>query len=104
MKWQGVSGARNPSLLFDTPTNLTNGGGSLQLGTDELRKEFTTANPNLDSANPAIQSSDDLLAAFKNALNRYNHGSTNDSPPYGSGVLSDSLPYTPVLQSTIFKH
>lgn len=116
MRWVGVSGARNPSLLFDTEDNLRNGGGSLDLGSGYLRRVLGVANTGIDPGNPTfcgrafcgrtvggplpLGSSCDLEAVFRRAFNYYNHGGATGM--YGAVVLTNACRYPPQQATSIF--
>lgn len=101
MQWKGVSGARNPSLLFDTPTNVPNGGGSLGLGSGYLRRLFPRVNSDVTVADPDFASPEALETAFRRAFNRYNN-SDPDTGDYGPAVLNFSKDFLPIPPGPIF--
>lgn len=98
MAWQGISGARNPSLLFDTDANVAGGSGSLAVGTDYVRELFLRENRRLDQNNPVLRSNVELVDAFRNALRGYNPGLRR----YADQVLDNAGNFAPVLSGPIF--
>jgi len=102
MSWPGAGeeGKRNPSLLFDTAANLEMGGGSLELGSDYLRKVFARANPSVSVTEPTFTGQAAFDAAFEHALNYYNHHGTIG--PYGASVLNFSQQFEPIPSTSIF--
>ncbi|MGH7431005.1 MAG: hypothetical protein ACREI5_04220 [Candidatus Methylomirabilales bacterium] len=105
MQWQGVNGKQNPSLLFDTPSNVSSGGGSLVLGSGYLRRIFPTVNPpglavDPDLANPAA-----MERAFRRAFNNYRGDTKEDaleSGEYGVRVINFSKDFLPIPSGPIF--
>jgi hypothetical protein len=104
--WAGINGHRNPSYLFDTPSNLAAGGGSLDPASGYLRRQYLTANPTVSQTAPHFNGVSDFTNAWVRALNDYNHSSPTCPPPptpcYGTSVLNFSGRYTPVRSSNIF--
>ncbi len=100
MAWKGIDGAKNPSHLFDTPSNTAAGGGSLELGSGYLRRMFTKANPNVSVANPTFGGASDFEAAFSRAFNRYNSG--KEAGAYGPKVMLNAAAFVPVPATAIF--
>ncbi len=101
MRWAGVNGRRNPSLLFDTEQNVESGGGSVVLGSGYLRRVFSRANPRVSTVDPNFTGRGALETAFVRAFNYYNRGRT--SGPYGPAVLTYSRSYTPAPSTSIFQ-
>lgn len=101
MRWGGVNGRRNPSLLFDTEQNVESGGGSVVLGSGYLRRIFSRANPRVSVTDPSFSGRGALETAFVRAFNYYNRGRT--SGPYGPAVLTFSRSYTPAPSTPIFQ-
>jgi hypothetical protein len=101
MAWTGVNGARNPSYLLDTPTNIEAGGGSMELGSGYLTSVFSRANPQVDLAVPNFTTTADFRRAFTKAFNYYNHdGTTGD---YGTDVVINRAPsFLPRTATPIF--
>jgi hypothetical protein len=100
MQWAGVNGARNPSLLFDTESNLAAGGGSLELGSGYMRRIFSRANPTISQQNPSFSNHTNFDAAFERAFNVYNRGVPTG--PYGSSVLNFSRGFAIAPSTAIF--
>ena len=102
MQWPGVNGARNPRFLFDTPSNVTNGGGSLVLGSGYLADKFIDLNSAALVVNPDFASQEELEREFRRALNRYNN-SPLDTGAYGIDVLNFSkIDFLPIASGPIF--
>jgi hypothetical protein len=101
MDWQGINGAHNPNLLFDTDANLRLGGGSLGLGSGYLVIVFPRANSKVSLMNPTFSNQASLEDAFRAAFNYYNHSSPEGD--YGREVLNFSLRFKPVSPTGIFR-
>jgi hypothetical protein len=100
MQWIGVNGAHNPSFLFDTETNLSIGGGSLELGSGYLRRIYSRANPSVSLQTPGFSNPAAFESAFERTFNTYNRGSVTG--PYGASVLNFSHGFTIVPSTGIF--
>jgi len=96
MGWAGINGAKNPSYLFDTESNIENGGGSLKIGSGYLRRIFSRANPNISSFSTPVE----FEKAFINAFNMYNRGTIVGD--YGPAVISRSTAFAPLPSTPIF--
>ena len=101
LKWSGVNppcdGATDPldpSGLYDTTCNLTNGGGSLGLGTRKVRKAFSDQ----FNSQPLEDTPNSLSHDFTKAYQRYNINKTG----YGADVISRSDGYSPTTSAGIF--
>lgn len=101
MGWKGVNGARNPRFLFDTPSNVDSGGGSLVLGSGYLRRIFPRVNPASLAIDPNFADPGALQGAFSKAFNVYNNKDP-DTGDYGPAVLSFSNDFLPVPTGPIF--
>lgn len=98
MRWSGEeNGQLNPSYLFDTPTNLANGGGSLALGAGYLANVFPTVNPGVTT----FSSNAVFARDFRRAFNRYSNSAVATGA-YGKRVLKYSAAFLPVPAATIF--
>jgi hypothetical protein len=105
MQWEGVNGKQNPSLLFDAPSNVSSGGGSLVLGTGYLRRVFSTANPMVLVDSPDFVNQGALERAFRRAFNYYNGTRKEkglENGIYGVRVLEFSKGFLPVPSGPIF--
>jgi hypothetical protein len=90
MRWAGTTdGARNPSLLFDTPANIAKGGGSVDLAADYLRGVFWTVDKG-DAQDPQFNTQKDMEDIFLEAWVRY-----NGAEAYGPLVLKKTRRYPP---------
>jgi hypothetical protein len=101
LHWGGVSppcapatAPLDPTGLYDTPCNLENGGGSLQLGTQMVMKEFARH----FSPMPSIDGVGTFETDFTQAYQEYDPG----QPGYGTNVIRLSNSYLPVAATTIF--
>lgn len=99
--WKGVNppcdGATDPldpSGLYDTTCNLTNGGGSLGVGTRKVRGDFSKKY----GPSPTEDTSSTLESSFTYAYSRYNPGEIG----YGGAVISRANDYVPTTSGPIF--
>lgn len=105
IQWEGVNGKQNPSLLFDTPSNVASGGGSLVLGSGYLRRVFSRANPMVLVADPDFANQAALELTFRRAFNYYNGTRKKDAlenGPYGIQALNFSREFLPIPSGSIF--
>jgi hypothetical protein len=93
--WRTADGAQNPSLLFDTDSNLKRGGGSLSVGTLKVVNVVGTKLAGGKATPPT--SADALLALFKNGWDRYNRGEEK----YEDAVAGFVPLYTPVAAGPV---
>jgi hypothetical protein len=97
LNWQGNSdGAKNPSFLFDTPSNLKNGGGSIGIATEDLRGIYRKAYK-AGATIPLFAAPSKLDQTFVRVWDRY-----NGKPTYGPAVLGFVGLYLPTPASAIF--
>jgi hypothetical protein len=89
--------APRPDNLFDTDCNLSNGGGSLGIGTRITEANFAT-NASAGDPNPAVSDEPTLEIYFSQAYQLYNKGKKG----YGSAVVANSKSYEPTPNGTIF--
>jgi hypothetical protein len=96
LKWISTAGARNPSLLFDTPENWAVGGGSVATGTLELYKSYRACRQGDYASDPDFADSVAYQSMITDALNWYNHGNdASMNPDYGNNAWRYSLSFLP---------
>ena len=93
--WQSSTGARNPSLLFDTAANLAAGDGSIKAGTLGFYWAYRNCTAPDWATDPNFSSSDAYRQQIVAALNWYNHGNANRNPTYGDDAWNYSLAFRP---------
>jgi hypothetical protein len=93
MKWTGDGlGAKNPWLLFDSVEVHDRQGGSLNIGTKKVVKDFKNV-----PGTGAINTPQDLLNTFIRAWDRYNSREAG----YGNSVAGNVPSYLPVAASAV---
>ncbi len=102
MKWTGVNGMKNPTLLFDTDSNLNLGGGSLKIGNQYLKKLYSTYNSSI-SVDPSLQISgpDTFIETFRGPWMTYN-GKGKAATAYPNKVITRIPAYAIIAASSIF--
>lgn len=95
LMWQTTDGRRNPSLLFDTPANLSVGGGTIPVGTLEFYKRYRQCRAGDWATAPDFADSDDYRSMIVDALNYYNHGAGTSNAGYGDSAWGYSQQFSP---------
>lgn len=109
MNWQGRTSdeAKNPTYLFDTPDNLNDGGGSVEIGTGYDASLFFQVNDPqvIDPEHPNFSSASDFDTAYMRMFTCYNNcdGPKVSASQYGSEVLQYAADYfEPITNKPIF--
>jgi hypothetical protein len=87
----------NPSGLFDTAANIADGGGTVALASDYLRRGFARQNPGVSQTDPRFGNRNQLEAAYRNMIRTY-----NQRQAYPNEVINFSRGFAPVAASPIF--
>jgi hypothetical protein len=109
VNWNDANGplqpALNPALLMDTPDNLIQGDGSLNVGSVEVLKGYVTASTggaagcSVAAFDPsAFSKFDDFEAAWISGLKQYNCDWQNGA--YGTTVVNKAKSYKPTRTDT----
>ena len=94
----GATNPLDPDNLFDTGCNLSNGGGSLGIGTRITEVNFAS-NGAAGDPNPAVIDEPTLEIYFSQAYQLYNAKKKG----YGTAVVTNSKSYEPTPSGTIFQ-
>jgi hypothetical protein len=100
----GIGGQRRPYYLFDVPTNVAGGGGSIPVGTGVYVFKYRKTNrfDKKRQFSPAYDTPAELDAHYLKGLMAYNGETCLRSDCYGPDTVSRIQNYLPVASSTIF--
>jgi hypothetical protein len=100
----GIGGRRRPYYLFDTPPNITGGGGSIQVGTGVYVFKYRWENDFNDAGlfSPQYDTVEKLDDDYQNGLMGYNGSFCQASTCYGPDTMTRTQKYLPVPSSALF--